>query len=236
MKRKKTMQDSTSFLATDMADDEQDPLVYACYYHKKEFGLICRATNECEEVIKSEKEMREHLKIHRLFPCPFCDKVYNDRRPYCYHLKSMHRSKTLETFSDEDIKKNPNSCPLCEARFKTEGGLNKHKSQMHGIKPSEKCDLCLKTFPSVAMRRTHFNRSHKIKEQLQFLCKYEPENCNASFKLSDSLKRHITRIHKDKKPSKEKCSSKERSSKCKKELMRKSETTPTIVPLLPVLF
>ena len=148
----------------------------------------------------------------------------------------MHRSKTLETFSDEDKLKNPNSCTLCKARFKTEGGLNKHKSQMHGIKPSEKCDLCLKTFPSVAMRRTHFNRSHKIKEQLQFLCTFEPENCNASFKLSDSLKRHITRIHKDKKPVKEKCSSKERSSKCKKALMRKSETKPVILPLLPVLF
>ena len=147
----------------------------------------------------------------------------------------MHRSKTLETFSDEDIKKNPNSCHLCEARFKTEGGLNRHKSQMHGIKPSAKCDICLKTFSSVAMRRTHFNWSHKIKDQLQFLCKEEPENCNASFKASDSLKRHITRIHRDKQPDKEQCSSKERSWKCKKELMRKSETTPVIVPQLDVL-
>ena len=228
--KKKTMQDPSSSLATEMAVNEQDPLVWACYSHKTEFGLICRATKECEEVIKSKKEMREHLKGHRLYPCPVCEKVYNDRRPYRYHFKTMH-----ETFSDEDKLKNPHSCHLCNARFTTEGGLNRHKSQMHSIKPSEKCDICLKTFSSVAMRRTHFNRSHKIKDQLQFLCKEEPENCNASFKASDSLKRHITRIHRDKQPEKEQCSSKERSWKCKKELMRKSETTPVIVPQLDVL-
>ena len=73
------MQDPKSFLQTNMVVDAQDPWVWACYYHKTEYGLICRATKECEEVIKSEKEMREHLKIHRLYPCPVCEKVYNDR-------------------------------------------------------------------------------------------------------------------------------------------------------------
>ena len=180
------------------------------------YGFLCKVSN-CTMVTQTEKDMKGHIISHKIFPCQLClengkYEVFTDLRLYGYHIQTMHGS-----YSEEEKKQLPEQCDMCQGRFKDVRGLNGHESQKHKVPASTTCDICHIEFgrPNERSRHHRIYHSEKAKSnKLKYTC-FE-KFCDVSFKKESSLKRHHTRIHEAKK---RKCSSKEKSNKCKEVLL-----------------
>ena len=111
-------------------------------------------------VTQTEIDMKDHIISHKIFPCQLClengkYEVFTDRRPYGYHIQTMHGS-----YSDEEKKKLPEQCNMCQGRFKDVRGLNHHKSQKHEVPAPTTCDLSHIEFVTPVERARHHRIYH----------------------------------------------------------------------------
>ena len=88
-------------------------------------------------------------------------------------------------------KQKENSCLVlgvrCDKIFTTRSGMNKHKFKCHGMKFSNSCNICYKTYKSIAYLKRHISFEHG----------YKCDKCEETFQTEDELDSHFVASHVD---------------------------------------
>lgn len=167
-------------------------------------------------LISSEKQFYHHLLLHRqkLLECDFCGMRFNMKQPLQKHILHIH----LDIRTQRETK--PKS--LCEICSKWVSSSRRHlATHFHELRPANfKCDFegCEKSFTEMRNLQDHHNthtslspyvcdfcnstfrhraalRSHRIRHTDPE--KYKCDICCECFVTNQSLKKHISRQHRD---------------------------------------
>ncbi|XP_026481206.1 zinc finger protein Xfin-like [Ctenocephalides felis] len=157
----------------------------------------------CKLIVETRNELREHLiKSHceppdikndvvvgnggcdnknpSIFPCSYCKRSYSRRSLLSRHVRTKHNIYGLN--ADEE-------CLICHVKFNSVRTALRHK-QIHEKGKLFKCSECDQSFLDASVLKTH-----QLKHDLgSYTCPY----CDAVVRYIQSLKRHITQLHKSK--------------------------------------
>ena len=141
----------------------------------------------------------ENRIIQKDLYCEVCSLQFDKKYVFDLHMSLVHGKKikikkeamTLET--KMDIEKCPEKqsfqCEICQASFKYEQGLKRHKLSVHdGMKPF-KCEICSISFTQKPSLKVHMKSVHEGKKP--FKC----DICDTKFARKSTLKNHITSVH-----------------------------------------
>ena len=82
-------------------------------------------------------------------------------------------------------------CGNCDKTFTTRSGMIKHNVKYHGMKFSNSCNICHKTYKSIAHLKRHKSSEHG----------HECDKCEKMFQTEDELDSHFVASHVDAKQS-----------------------------------
>ena len=143
----------------------------------------------CKKTYSREKLLQDHIhfthinpagrqeKITRLFSCIICKYTLESKHTLQIHLKNIHKKVCLR-------------CPLCTDIFPSRITLLKHKKKTHNGELAYECHLCQAVYDKNDLLTKHISRHHKGK---RFQC----QDCGNKFKINQTLKNHVIRIHSD---------------------------------------
>lgn len=166
---------------------------------------------ECGRTFQKYFELKRHIRWHKAiklgwYRCKYCSREFGFKASMLRHIESHKRiwkeSKTAgssESIQDEPVegksspvprgkppkRHTPVSCPECGRVFKMQGLLNNHIAQ-HKAKKQRKfiCDLCDKSFPTIAS--LHYHKPIHQKGEDRFTC----HTCHEKFKSRAELNKH----------------------------------------------
>lgn len=115
-----------------------------------------------------------HLK-HRLFECDDCGESFSSRAGIVNHLRQNHMVVLY--------------CHICFKRFFRDSDFVRHKRAKCRPPPNVPCEICNKTFPTVARLSHHLRDTHGPE-------RYQCDICGDKFKHRSSLPRHFRLVHK----------------------------------------
>ncbi|XP_071495353.1 uncharacterized protein [Diadema antillarum] len=165
--------------------DTQGKAPYQCCYCDLSFPTIgCR---------------RFHSQLHedKTMPCPYCPKIFNEKRRYEDHVRShtgeapfmcqecgnVYRTRSaLRIHKRTHANDKPLQCRFCPKRFIRIGDVQVHERTHTGEKPY-KCGICPSSFATSSQVNRH-RRTHS--EERPHHCSY----CNKTFKNPDYLITH----------------------------------------------
>lgn len=179
---------------------------------KKRFRVrpaVPSACTLCDKVYKNAEILRQHIKSHHVsgnIECQHCRTKFSSLRSLKYHEQRNH-NPTLEPvpcsfcgkkFLDkkylrihENIHSQTNQyvCQFCGRKFIMKTNLTVHISRHHTQKTNDFiCQVCGKAFPFKLYLKKHF-KTHTD---------YKPHSCSlceARFRESTLLRKHINSIH-----------------------------------------
>ncbi|XP_041471036.1 zinc finger and BTB domain-containing protein 17-like [Lytechinus variegatus] len=142
---------------------------------------------------------RFHSRLHedKTMPCPYCPKVFHERRRYDDHVRShtgeapfmcqecgnVYRTRSaLRIHKRTHGNDKPLQCRFCPKRFIRIGDVQVHERTHTGEKPY-KCGICESSFATSSQVNRH-RRTHS--EERPHQCSY----CNKTFKNPDYLITH----------------------------------------------
>lgn len=123
------------------------------HMHRHYRNCVCVV---CGAGFINEKSFHAHFQAHQtgVFPCKFCEKVFNTTAKKKAHESAVHIHSQLL-----------NKCGYCDKKFKTHRSKQKHIASEHGVS-SEKylCKQCEKVCLTANALRVHIRRIH-LKER-----------------------------------------------------------------------
>ena len=190
------------WLGTGINIDDQQQRKYKCEVCGNGVDSICQHENP----VTPQRETSEEKK----FQCEICGKkfrwrgyliqhfqTHTDEKPFkcqfCERRFRRVRDRILHEFVHSDIKKY--NCDQCSASFKYSQSLKAHKISHE--KPKFWCNACDKYYKNKNTLRNHIALVHSD------IRKHKCDQCEASFKYSQSLKAHKI-SHSKEKPEKSK--------------------------------
>ena len=126
-------------------------------------------------VFKSRLENHIKEKHEKVFQCPTCGLVKNNKQQIKRHIKSVH-----ENIRDY-------ICEECGMSFSAKSALNNHKRQH--IDPQFECHVCGRKFRRKAHIQDHVQTVH------MGVKKYPCPKCDIRYKSGSALKRHYETVH-----------------------------------------
>lgn len=169
--------------------------------------INCPRCAECFRGVRAQQLYVAHfLDKHLSVPwatviCPICQKgsVRGDNKN-ANNVKRIHMYLYHYVFHlrSEQIPK----CDQCPAYFKTVNFLQNHKIEIHGVKVP--CDVCGKQFSTKETLRGQIRAAQK-QDSTMFPIACKIPECTKRFLSEESMKRHVSYYHKDKK--RDKCPS-----------------------------
>ncbi|EFA02991.2 hypothetical protein TcasGA2_TC010410 [Tribolium castaneum] len=177
--------------------------------HNKKYSCV-----SCGKNYHSNKELLEHncSKIPNAdkerFMCPICDKLFFREIYLKRHLKThdqkgrtskpnyvtcdvcgLHLIST-SYFSHKKKHQEPSyACEICSKKFHRTDSLKQHVL-IHQANEFE-CDICHKKYKTEKVFKYHLKRHNSVQA-------YKCSLCDASFKIRNSLNRHIKNFHREK--------------------------------------
>jgi uncharacterized Zn-finger protein len=139
-------------------------------------GMLPYKCPKCDNwpTIKELRKLNNHLKMHaQPIKCDFCDKRYSCRKTVNEHVRLVHSEKP-----------EPVKCPKCDKLCSDQAKLNKHMV-LHTDK--FKCEICGKTFVTIAMLKRH-QLQHKSSEERDVLVCFI---CGNNYMTKDTLELHL---------------------------------------------
>uniref|UniRef100_A0A336M5P9 CSON004478 protein n=1 Tax=Culicoides sonorensis TaxID=179676 RepID=A0A336M5P9_CULSO len=112
----------------------------------------------------------KHLKNQRQYPCPYCDKIYEQSGSRSLHIKKIHTNDlphVCETCgkrfvkpsklkyhlaTHSDVRNVP--CPLCDSMFRSIKDLMGHRSAVHSNR-TYTCQICSENFKNSRLLKVH---------------------------------------------------------------------------------
>jgi hypothetical protein len=139
---------------------------------------------DCKRCLKSYKNKKcllEHNRnVHedRKFSCEICLTIFTNSRALYYHIQRDHQNIT---------------CPSCGMKFTRTTSLHIHVQSMHQ-KIRHKCGECQHSFS----QRSNLNRHIKSQHSNVQLPKYSCDICSKVCIGRESIRKHMTNVHKEK--------------------------------------
>uniref|UniRef100_A0A336LX59 CSON004479 protein n=1 Tax=Culicoides sonorensis TaxID=179676 RepID=A0A336LX59_CULSO len=162
--------------------------------------------NICNTRWASQSKLRCHMKNHNTskdYKCEICGKAFNLKGSLTIHMQSVHNHdrpffcdicgktyKTKYNLRDHQITHDENralKCSFCPATFKVPNSLHQHEKFVHSNEGPVSCDVCGKT-----CKNRSSLKSHLVLHRAQDI---HCPHCDKVYKINDTLKRHIQRVH-----------------------------------------
>ena len=125
----------------------------------QEKSMLTIGCKKCDKVLKSDHELREHMKRHikmqnKMITCSFCDHTTNDENDLINHVVDNHSPK--------------HTCATCNSEFSTKTKMMEHILRDHGFtftantQPETKmqCHDCNEKFSTKSQLMEHKTQKH----------------------------------------------------------------------------
>ena len=136
---------------------------------------------------------RAYLAVHKAIkhgnekiPCPTCGKTFGHKKYLRLHIQRVHDKPACRT------------CMLCRRTFMYKHQLKTHVCTHPEATPnahSKSCPTCGKSFADNYQLNQHL-QTHDPNRPRDFACLF----CDKRFFTGSSMRQHVTRVHKQKKP------------------------------------
>ncbi|XP_037081858.1 zinc finger protein 84-like [Pollicipes pollicipes] len=139
-----------------------------------EGGYFC---DECDATFSSFPELQSHRQTHdsaETFNCRYCKHIARTKIKLHRHMQENHKDRMIP-------------CPYCEKRFPEKCNLTRHVA-IH-LEPKFICEICSRPFHSKGDLGKHMVFRHTTEKN------HPCPECDASFKTSWMMKRHLSRVH-----------------------------------------
>lgn len=154
-----------------------EKLTYHLAIHKSLDGKF--KCDHCNQIFTKKRYLQTHLNYHfveKLHTCKVCGKVSRTRQQLEIHM-------VKHTLIKDYI------CEICGASYRLRHHLVLHQKQIHENKREFKCNLCERTFNTVAFLNKHMI-AHK--KERKHIC----DTCGSGFKWRKNLVEHL-KLHLD---------------------------------------
>ncbi|XP_073842913.1 uncharacterized protein [Musca autumnalis] len=193
-----------------------DHSIQTRFEHKCE---ICHSSYLNKTSLRKHLREKHHSSIDTEYICEICNQKFTKQKGLNKHYYWMHRETQLPTKHKCEIcgryygeskvlqahirNKHPSSidseyiCEICNQRFITQKGLDKHSYMTHTAAHStqrcskHKCELCHSSYINKTSLRKHIREKHHSSIDTEYICKI----CNQRFTTPKGLKTHSYRSH-----------------------------------------
>uniref|UniRef100_A0A1B0GKM7 Putative zn finger n=1 Tax=Lutzomyia longipalpis TaxID=7200 RepID=A0A1B0GKM7_LUTLO len=175
-----------------------DKNTFKCPHCPEQFaqeGIFMKHLQSHNRKIAVKEELSEEATetSEGMYPCSKCDTVCKTLLGSRKHFKKHSRCNVFYNciICDKMKKKNKAksaTCPICHKIFSNVAQMRKHISVHSDYKPFS-CDICGERF-----KRKDYLKSHSTKHEGIQKCPY----CNGQYSTTESLKKHISRLHSEK--------------------------------------
>ncbi|XP_073842843.1 uncharacterized protein isoform X1 [Musca autumnalis] len=121
---------------------------------------------------------------HTKHKCELCGNSYEEKRNLMRHMREKHPLSANDGYI----------CEICNERFATQIGLDKHYYWKHSEAqtPTEhKCEICGIYFKKVVYLQIHIRKKHPSSIDAEYICKI----CNERFTTRRGRDKHFYRMH-----------------------------------------
>lgn len=144
---------------------------------------ITATCKQCHIQFPSKKALRAHMDKHEVRRCPRCNKNFNNKYTFKFHLKVC---------GNPDDKQPSFFCDLCKKGYVRKNGLRTHLKTDHGFGNVLSCNWCNKKFDAVSRLKNHIVKHTR---ERNFIC----NQCGGKFVTQAALVYH-TRLHTGERP------------------------------------
>ncbi|XP_067865464.1 zinc finger and BTB domain-containing protein 12-like isoform X2 [Heterodontus francisci] len=112
--------------------------------------------SECTQAFQHPEQLVAHMKVHKLFMCPRCGKVFSQRVNLARHVhvhtgikpylcttcgKTFTQNRSLKDHMNLHSGARPHHCHYCNMSFAHKPALRRHLKEQHGKTTAENCKL-----------------------------------------------------------------------------------------------
>ncbi|KAK8377448.1 hypothetical protein O3P69_013824 [Scylla paramamosain] len=137
--------------------------------------------SHCSRRYANERLLRDHVRHHiNHYKCPECDMTVPNKSALAAHVRYRHR------------KDKPHKCMECGRGFTVLTDVTRHLS-VHSTEPAYSCPFqnCTYKSRSVSSQNRHIRMVHNGLQKHHYACHV----CDSKFSISDSLTKHLIKIH-----------------------------------------
>ncbi|XP_073842828.1 uncharacterized protein isoform X2 [Musca autumnalis] len=113
--------------------------------------------------------------------CEICGNCYKDSTTLQAHIKYKHPSPPDSEYI----------CKICNEKFTTQKGLDKHSYRKHPVGIRTKCEICGRCYKGPSKLRVHIRNKHPSSIDSEYICKM----CDDRFNTQKGLDWHSSVMH-----------------------------------------